>query len=116
MSVSIDDQENIGVEESPTVVNPSEDGGEEEKMIEEKNWTKIMMKLATGMKSAKEVIHFKCKYCPKSFQGPSSSNSLCWKDGWDNTVTVHIMTSVRLYYTKTKKNVTKKEKILAILL
>jgi hypothetical protein len=71
MSISIDDQEEIGVEEIPAAVNSSEDATEERrKMIKVEHWTKIMMKVAKGKKSGQEVIHFKFKYCQKIISRP----------------------------------------------
>jgi hypothetical protein len=36
------------------------------------HWTYIVKKAETGKLKGKEVNHFQCNYCPKSFQCPSN--------------------------------------------
>ena len=38
--------------------------------------TKVMKKATKGKGKGLEILHFKCKYCVKEFQGPSNSSLL----------------------------------------
>jgi hypothetical protein len=60
-------EEDILVQQDNTII-----ASEEEDLGTVCHWTYIVKKAETGKLKGKEVNHFQCNYCPKSFQCPSN--------------------------------------------
>jgi hypothetical protein len=54
------------------ISEPKDDSEKDTKL----HYKKIVKRVTKGTSAGKDVLHFQCKYCDRSFQGPSSSSFL----------------------------------------